>query len=136
MNETDNGTEKWRVIMDGLKYIVDVTFKIVGVVLLIVTVITQPIIMYINLRNGAKIDTAATAAESAAKVAVETKQDQGEKLTAIATKADVLVVSADANIKSLKAWKSGQPEDQNAAAKAVVNAERLTENMPPVTPKP
>jgi len=64
------------------------------------------------------------------------KTETDAKLSDIAGKQDVLVVSADANIKSLKAWKSGEPEDQNAATQAVVNAERLTENMPPVTPKP
>jgi hypothetical protein len=65
-------------------------------------------------------------AAEAVKVAKETKVDQGEKLTAIAG-------GVDATIKSWKAYDTKQPEDMNAAAEAVANAERLIE--PVATPK-
>lgn len=65
-----------------------------------------------------KADKAATAATEAAAVAVETKQDQGEKLTAI-------VGGVDAGVKSWKAYQTKEPEDMHAAEEAISKAESI-----------
>lgn len=87
---------------------------------------------YVNNRAiggvAAKADTAATAASKAATVAVETKADQGQKLTAINA-------GVEASVAGWKAYQTKEPEDMDRAAQAVVNAERLTEQMPPAVPK-
>jgi hypothetical protein len=74
---------------------------------------------YVNHRAidsvAAKADDAATAAKTATEVAVETKRDQGEKLSAI-------VGGVDASVKSWKAWQSKEPGDMNAAVEAVDKA--------------
>lgn len=56
-------------------------------------------------------------------------------IAAIAGKQEVVVAGVDAGNKSWLAWQTKDPGDMDAAARAVVNAERLTEHMPAVIPK-
>ena len=117
MSNPDHGTEKWRVIMDGLKYVVDVLLKIAVIVLAIVTAIAQPVSVYLQLRNGTKIDNAADKADVAATIGAKVEDAVTKELVPAA-------ISSNAINTEWKAGRTGNPEDKakadTAAAKVML----------------
>lgn len=81
---------------------------------------------------AAAADVKKVAANKAAELKTELTAAKVETDQAIAT----VAAGVDASVKGWKAYQTKEPEDMDRAAQAVVNAERLTENMPPVAPKP
>ena len=124
MNE--HAPDAWTERIKAVGVIVDQLFRYLGPLLTALVLYYQSQAGKAVVEKAAEIKTELTAAKTATDAT----------LHSIATKQDVLVVQGDAGNKSWLAFETKDPADKDAAAKAVVNAERLTENMPPVTPKP
>lgn len=119
---TEHPPDAWTERIKAVGVIVDQLFRYLGPLL-------TALVLYYQSQAGK------VAEEKAAEIKTELKAAKVKtdaSIAAIASKADVLVVQGDAGNKSWLAFETKDPADKDRATQAVVNAERLTENMPPV----
>lgn len=131
--------ESWKAVIAAIKDLAEVLLKIFGVILQIVGAITLPILIYLNMQNGTKLDTAKEAVVTQAAVVKQelsaNKVETDKTLSDLAGKLDVGVAAAVSTNAINTKWvadKSGNPDDM-AEAQA---AENRLKNLPAAAQPP
>lgn len=128
----DTDTRKLTLEVEKLKwqFLTTLAASVIGPVLL---GLLQLWIAHENAKEtkAAAADVKTVAAEKAAEIKTELSAAKAVTDQTLGT----VAAGVDASVRSWKAYQTKEPEDMNAATQAVVNAERLTEQMPAVVPK-